>query len=140
MEEQRRKHSAAFKAKVALAAVRGDATVAELASRFGVHPAQIHTWKRALQEGAAAVFAEGGGKREKQADALVDRLYRQIGQLKVERDFYRTGWCHEPGAAAGAGGTVSPAALRGAAVPIAIGISRSSFYYQRKPHPWVTWI
>lgn len=87
MAEQRRKHSAAFKAKVALAAVRGDATVAELAGRFGVHPAQIHTWKRALQDGAARVFEDGGGKREKQADALVDRLYRQIGQLKVERDF-----------------------------------------------------
>ena len=87
MAEQRRKHSAAFKAKVALAAVWGDATVAELVGRFGVHPAQIHTWKRALQDRAAVVFADGGGKREKQADALVDRLYRQIGQLKVERDF-----------------------------------------------------
>ena len=53
----------------------------------GVHPAQIHTWKRALQDGAAVVFTDGGGKKEKQAYALVDRLYRQIGQLKVERGF-----------------------------------------------------
>jgi len=87
MAEQRRKHSAAFKAKVALATVRGEATVAELAGRFGVHPAQIHTWKRMLVDGASGVFSEGSRKKEQATDALVDRLYRQIGQLKVERDF-----------------------------------------------------
>ena len=87
MAEQRRKHSAAFKAQVALAAVKGEATVAELAGRFGVHPAQIHTWKRMLAEGAVGVFEEGPRKKEQQADALMDRLYRQIGQLKVEKDF-----------------------------------------------------
>ena len=52
-----------------------------------MHPAQIHTWKKKLLEGATAVFEEAPRKKEQQADALVDRLYRQIGQLKVEKDF-----------------------------------------------------
>lgn len=88
MQEHRRKHSPAFKAKVALAAVKGDQTIEELASQYGVHPAQIHTWKRALLDGAAAVF-DGQPKKDKAHSALVDQLYRQIGQLTVERDFLR---------------------------------------------------
>lgn len=89
MQEHRRKHSPAFKAKVALAAVKGDQTIEELASQFGMHPAQIHTWKRALLEGAAAVFDGQPAKKDKAHGALVDQLYRQIGQLTVERDFLR---------------------------------------------------
>jgi len=86
MNKIRRKHSGLFKAKVALAALKGDQTVAELASRFQVHPSQIHAWKRVLVESAPELFRNGGGE-EKTNEALIAQLYQQIGQLTVERDF-----------------------------------------------------
>ncbi len=58
-----KQHSPDFKAKVALEALKGEQTVAELANRFGVHPTMIHNWKRALQEGASGVFERGGAKK-----------------------------------------------------------------------------
>ena len=88
MKQTRKKHNAAFKAKVALAAVRGDRTIAELASAFGVHPNQIYSWKKQLLDGAVSVFEGGGAAAEGTvSEAQVDVLYRQIGQLKVENDF-----------------------------------------------------
>ena len=84
MSRERRKHSPAFKAKVALEAMKGEQTVAELATRFEVHPNQIQTWKKALADGAAAIFDQGNGTNKGKE---VARLYQQIGQLKVERDF-----------------------------------------------------
>ena len=88
MKRTRKKHNGAFKAKVALAAIKGDRTIAELASEFGVHPNQIYNWKKQLLDGAARVFEGGGAAVEGVAsEAQVDLLYRQIGQLKVENDF-----------------------------------------------------
>ena len=91
MSRERRKHSPAFKAKVAVEAMKGERTVAELAARFEVHPNQIQTWKKALADGAAAIFDHGNGtnkgKEQKNDAALIPRLYQEIGQLKVERDF-----------------------------------------------------
>ena len=86
MSKKRNKYSAEFKAKVALAALKNEETVSELAARFGVHPTMINNWKRALLDGAADIF-DKGHKTRKQNEAHVDELYRQIGRLQVERDF-----------------------------------------------------
>ena len=87
MKQSRQKHSAAFKAKVALAAIKGDRTVGELAGEYGVHPSQIHAWKKALLDGAVGVFESSSERDDKISEVQVGELYRQIGQLKVENDF-----------------------------------------------------
>ncbi len=81
----RRNHTPTFKAKAALAAVRVDKTLAELAKRFDVHPNQITEWKNQLVERLAAVFDGGGGKVEPAVD--VQALHAKIGQLALENDF-----------------------------------------------------
>jgi len=86
MSNKRKRYTPAFKAKVALAALRNEETTAELAQRFGVHPTMISAWKRGLREAATDVF-DKGHKSRKQVDNKIDELHRQIGELKVENDF-----------------------------------------------------
>jgi transposase len=86
MSNKRKQHAPAFKAKVALAALKNEETTAELVQRFGVHPTMISAWKRALIDGATDIF-DKGNKSHKKAEGQIDELYRHIGQLKVERDF-----------------------------------------------------
>jgi len=90
MKESRRKHNPAFKAKVALEALKGEETTAELANRFEVHPSQVRKWKREVVEGAAGIFGDDNAQK-KDGQALVGQLYQQIGQLKVEKDFLEKG-------------------------------------------------
>ncbi len=104
MSKERRKHSPALKAKVALEAVKGDETVAQLAARYEVHPGQIQAWKKALTEGAAGVFGNGKEQKAKNDAALVARLYQEIGQLRWSGISWRRGPVHESGPSAGDGG------------------------------------
>jgi len=80
MSKKRNRYSIEFKAKVALAALRNDETMAELVTRFGVHPTMINAWKRSLVECALEIFQKGH-KSLKQNEVQVDELYRQIGKL-----------------------------------------------------------
>lgn len=86
----RRRHSSAFKVQVALEALKGQKTLNELASAFGVHPVQIAQWKRQLLDASAGVF-EGGSasRRGHDQEQLVAQLYQEIGQLQVEVDWLR---------------------------------------------------
>src|ERR1700735_3277409 len=83
----RRNHTPVFKAKVALAAIKGDRTLAQLAEQFDVHPNQITSWKAQLEGGAADVFGPGGGNRAAQPAVDVKTLHDKIRALSLENDF-----------------------------------------------------
>ena len=89
MAAKRKVHSAAFKAQVALAALRGDRTVNELAGHYGVHPTLIHAWKKQLLAGAEAIFANGAKVASADAEARDAELYEQIGRLKMELEWMK---------------------------------------------------
>jgi transposase-like protein len=88
MSRKRRVFSPSFKAKVALAAIRGDKTTAELASKFAVHTSQVTAWKKQLLDQAADLFQDG---RRKSQDSVIqeEELYSQIGRLKMEIEWLK---------------------------------------------------
>jgi transposase len=92
MANVRKKHGVDFKAKVALSALREDGTVAELSSRYGVHASQIHAWKKTALDGVPSLFARSAAETSGPAaadEARLALLYAKIGELTVERDFFR---------------------------------------------------
>ena len=89
MGRKRRVFSAAFKAKVALAACREDKTTAELAAKFAVHTSQVTSWKKTLLADAAELFADGRAKRSDDRSADEQELYEQIGRLKMEVEWLK---------------------------------------------------
>ena len=90
MKRKRRNHSASFKAKVAVAAIRGDKTLAELSEQFDVHQNQIQDWRRKLLDQAGQLFDRGSHSPE-EAEHKVKELHAKIGQLTMERDFLEQG-------------------------------------------------
>lgn len=85
----RKQFSKEFKAKVALEAIKGLKTSAELSSEFGVHPTQIAQWKNELRKGLPEIFAGKKSAEDRDKDRLIDELYKQIGQTKVENDWLK---------------------------------------------------
>jgi putative transposase len=85
----RRQHDAAFKAKVALEAVKGEKTIAQISSEFSIHPNQIRQWRRHLLEVLPDLFSDRRKKADRDRNELEDELYRQIGQLKVELEWLK---------------------------------------------------
>jgi transposase-like protein len=89
MSRKRRVFGASFKAKVALAACRGDKTTAQLASQFSVHTSQVTAWKKQLLEQAAELFEDGRRKQREECSADEQELYEQIGRLKMEVEWLK---------------------------------------------------
>jgi len=89
MPRKRQTHTAAFKAQVALAALKGDRTINELAGQFAVHPTLIHAWKKQLLQGAEEVFASGAKPAQADAEARAAELFEQIGRLKMELEWVK---------------------------------------------------
>jgi transposase len=87
----RRKHSSGFKAQIALEAVRGEMTVAELAKKYQVHPGQVQAWKAEALSKFEGIFERGGGGEVK-SDTQVAVLERKVGQLTIENDFLKKSW------------------------------------------------
>lgn len=88
-KRKRKSYDSAFKGKVALAAVRGDKTISELSSQFGIHAGQVNQWKRKLLDNVPRIFEEPGSTERREEEALQAELYQQIGQLKMELEWLK---------------------------------------------------
>ncbi len=86
MQSKRRNHSPSFKAKVALSAIKGDRTLADIAAQYNVHPNQIQTWKKQLLNNAEHLF-ENGSPKGTEAETKIKELHAKIGELTMDRDF-----------------------------------------------------
>lgn len=89
MKKGRKNHSARFKGKVALEAVKGLKTLSELASKYEVHPNQIRTWKQQLLDQISDLFVDKRRRKPDDDEKLKEQLYQQIGKLKVENDWLK---------------------------------------------------
>lgn len=89
MPKSRKKYSAAFKLKVVLATYGQDRTIAQISSEYGLHAAQINQWRQKFKQNGAEVFQTKTDREKQELKVLVDELYRQVGQLKVERDWLK---------------------------------------------------
>jgi len=88
-KRKRRVYDGAFRAKVALAACKGDQTLSELAAKFEVHPNQVSTWRKELVERAGELFADGRTRKNNAADIDPDQLYAEIGRLRMELEWLK---------------------------------------------------
>ncbi len=95
MKNSRRRHGAEFKARVALEAIKGNRTVNEIAAEYEVHPSQINQWKKQMLSELPGIFSSRRQKAAQDEEALRDRLYQQIGQLKVELDWLKKKTGHD---------------------------------------------
>jgi transposase-like protein len=86
---QRKRYAPEFKAKVAFEALKGEDTLSSIASKYGIHPNQITTWKKQLQSGMKEVFKDGRKKTGKKSEELENKLYEEIGRLKFELDWLK---------------------------------------------------
>jgi transposase len=89
MRGKRKQHTPAFKAQVALTALKGERTANELAGQFGIHPTLIHAWKKQLLDGAEEIFAHGSKTATTDHEAVQAELYEQIGRLKMELEWVK---------------------------------------------------
>jgi len=85
----KKKHEKGLKARIALEAIRGEKTIAEIASEYKVHPNQVGQWKKKALAGLPEIFEKGDSKKDKELEKEKDNLYKQIGKMKIENDWLK---------------------------------------------------